>query len=228
MLFLFVSYIMQKIYAFSGLGADKRVFSKLDFSGYEVIYIGWLLPEVGETLSDYALRLALYYQIPAKGAFVIGVSFGGMCIAELAKTYDFKKIVFVSTAKTKYELPKLYRLSTYFPIYKFIPEKVLNTHTILLNWLFTINTKAEKELLKEIMEDSDPTFLKWAMQAIVGWKNEKIPKDFLHLHGCCDRIIPINCVKDAIPTAKAGHFMIWSKAEQLSVYIRKYWKEGIS
>lgn len=213
---------MQTIYAFSGLGADSRAFANLDLSGYTVVHIDWLLPNSRESLSDYVLRLAEKYSIPKQGAFVIGISFGGMCLSTLAKTYDFAKIVFISTAKTKYELPRSYRFSKYIPLYKLIPAQQLTKSNAILAWLFSAKTSVEKQLLKEIIEGSNPTFLKWAINCIIHWDNTVIPTNFFHIHGDEDRIIPISNVKYMMRIRNGGHLMALNKAEELSLHIRKY------
>ena len=41
---------MKKIFIFSGLGADKRVFSKLNLEEFEVIHIEWLPSIKNESL----------------------------------------------------------------------------------------------------------------------------------------------------------------------------------
>jgi hypothetical protein len=45
------------IYIFSGLGADERVFQKLDFTGLAITFIHWVIPHESEKIEDYATRL---------------------------------------------------------------------------------------------------------------------------------------------------------------------------
>ncbi len=35
----------KKVYCISGLGADQRVFNRLEFSGYKPVHINWLEPK---------------------------------------------------------------------------------------------------------------------------------------------------------------------------------------
>ncbi len=35
---------MSKIYIFSGLGVDKRVFHKIDFSNLNAVFVDWIDP----------------------------------------------------------------------------------------------------------------------------------------------------------------------------------------
>ncbi|HLG39082.1 MAG TPA: hypothetical protein VI461_05410, partial [Chitinophagaceae bacterium] len=67
---------MKKVYFISGLGGDKRVFSFLDLSFCEPVFIEWIKPLKKESLESYALRLR--NQIPEKNPVIVGVSLGGM------------------------------------------------------------------------------------------------------------------------------------------------------
>lgn len=213
---------MNTVYAFSGLGADKRAFEKLDLTGLNIIHLEWITPDRNESLESYSARLADYYTIPKRGAKVIGLSFGGMCVSELAKAYDFEKVILISTAKTKYELPRSYRLSKFLPLYKLIPEKQLTKPNAFLNWLFMAQSKAEKQILCEIIKDTNPLFLKWALHSIIHWQNTIIPKNYLHIHGDKDRIIPIANVDYTIAVKNGGHLMVLNHADELSAYIRRF------
>ena len=213
---------MQRIYAFSGLGADERVFGKLDLSGFELVHISWIAPRRHEDLESYVLRLAEHHRIPRQGAYVIGVSFGGICISQLAHYYDFAKIVLVSSAKTKDELPKLYTWTKFLPMdgpLSFLSRQKANIAT---NWLFGATDEEEKALLAAVIGDSDPTFTKWAIDAIRQWENIRVPENCLHIHGDQDRIIPIHNVDYSIRIRGGGHLMIWTKAAEISFPIRNF------
>ena len=66
------------VYFISGLAADRSVFKYIRLpEGYDAIYLEWIAPLPGETLPQYAERLA--QQMDATKPFgVIGLSFGGM------------------------------------------------------------------------------------------------------------------------------------------------------
>lgn len=212
----------KKVFAFSGLGADKRVFEQLDFSEMDLIHVVWLPPRPQEYLLSYVCRLAEHYNIPKKGATVIGLSFGGICLCELAKIYDFEKVVLISSAKTKSELPKSYALSGLFSLHKLIPEKQLTKTNPMLNWLFGVTSTHDKATLAAIFQDTDPQFLKWAIAQIVSWDNNVTPQNCLHLHGDKDRIIPIRNVDYSIKIRGGGHFMVMNKAQEISFHIRNF------
>jgi hypothetical protein len=66
----------RNLYLFSGLGADRRIFQKLDLSGYIVHYIEWIPPLGDESIEHYASRIS--NQIKEPNPVLIGLSFGGM------------------------------------------------------------------------------------------------------------------------------------------------------
>ena len=71
------------VYFISGLGADKRVFSKLQLDDqFSVNYIEWIAPLKKETLQHYASRLVT--QIDTTKPFqLVGLSFGGIRLGAL-------------------------------------------------------------------------------------------------------------------------------------------------
>lgn len=214
---------METIYVFSGLGADRRIFERLDLSGFRVVHIEWLKPRPAEAMESYVFRLAEHYQIPKQGALVMGVSFGGMCIAELSNYYDFKKTILISSAKTKDELPKVLGVSKYLSLHKLLPEPGrAKSANMLLYWMFGISSEEEKKLLQSILDSTDPDFQRWAVDKIVNWSNKHVPVNCLHIHGDKDRLIPIQNVDYTIRIKGGGHFMVWNKAQEISYPIRNF------
>ncbi len=214
---------MERIYLFSGLGADQRIFAQLDLSGFEIIPIQWLKPRPAEAFESYVFRLAEHHQIPKQGSTVIGLSFGGICISELSKYYDFHKTVLISSAKTKDELPKVLSFSKLLAIHKKMPSPTqLKWANPIIYWFFGIKTDQEKKLLNDMMVDADPDFEQWAIDKIVHWDNVHVPQNCLHIHGDKDRLIPIQHVDYSIRIRGAGHFMVWNKATEISFHIRNF------
>src|SRR5690349_1052469 len=153
---------MQKVYYISGLGADKRAFSFLDLSFCEPVFVDWISPLKNESLKDYALRLR--QQIKEEHPTVVGVSFGGMLATEMAKTDGQMKAIIIASNKSAREFPAYLRVGKYFPVYKLLPGKWLKTGK--LNWILGAKGEEQKKLLRAILADADPAFLKWAIGAI--------------------------------------------------------------
>ena len=75
----------KELYIFSGLGADERVFQRIDFSGFSTTFIKWIVPQDKETIENYATRLL--DQITTTKPTLIGLSFGGLIAVEIVFNY---------------------------------------------------------------------------------------------------------------------------------------------
>lgn len=202
------------IHVFSGLGADERAFCKLDFAGYEVVHIRWITPEKDETLERYAARLLT--QITTPEPMLIGLSFGGIMAVEVAKLIPARKVILLSSAKNRREIPFYYRLFGALHLHKCLPTRLLTTPNPITDWFFGVQTPEDKALLAAILRDTDRAFLAWALDKIVQWQNTQPVANLIHIHGQKDRILPISYVNADISIAQGGHLMVLSQARQIS------------
>ncbi|MCX2575250.1 alpha/beta fold hydrolase [Pedobacter sandarakinus] len=209
-----------KAYLISGLGADSRIFAKLALPSHiEISHIEWITPNSGEKLSDYAARLS--NAIDTKRPFIlIGVSFGGMLAVEIAKI--FKPILTIIISSTIYSkhLPLTYRIVGRLNLTQFIPSSLFKSaNKFTQNFFFGTKTKQEKKLLKTIVNDTDPMFLKWAISSIVTWQNQTRPENLHLIHGKADRILYSKQSKPDFWIEEGTHFMVYQKADQISKII---------
>lgn len=202
---------MKEIYLVSGLGADKRVFASLDFSPFKTNHIEWVDPLKNETIEHYAKRLIR--QIKTPSPILIGVSFGGMVAVEIAKQIDVEKIILISSAKTKYEIPVYFRCAGLLGINKLLPARLFKTVNRASYWLFGTTTKNEKELLRSVIGETDSNFLYWAIDKIVNWRNITALGNLTHIHGTNDKILPLRTADYRIHDG--GHLMVISKGREL-------------
>lgn len=203
---------MKEIYLLSGLGADKRVFEFLDLSNFKVNHVDWIEPTDNETIQSYAQRLL--QQITTDRPIIIGVSFGGIMTIEIAKLIETEKLILISAAKTKDDIPVFYRLIGQLGLHKIIPTWMLKNINPLTYWLFGTKTKKQKDLLKEILNDTEDKFLKWAIDKIVNWENVTELKNVKTIHGTADKILPFK--KADFKIINGGHLMIIDKADELN------------
>jgi hypothetical protein len=76
-------------------------------------------------------------------------------------------------------------------------------------------------LLKNILQDTDPAFLKWALRTIALLQNQTLPANLFHIHGTKDRLLPFRKNRGIIPVENGGHLMILSKAEEISTLLKE-------
>jgi len=209
---------VNEIYIFSGLGVDKRVFDNIDFGSLNPKFIDWIPPLKNESLSSYSKRISK--KIDSENPILIGLSFGGIVATEISKNINTKKLILIATAKTKYELPLLYRIAGKLYLNKLIPNRILKKQNLLTNWFFGVKTIQDKKLLKQILKETDLNFLKWAINEIVNWKNIEKIKNYIHIHGNKDKIIPIRNVEADFIINNGGHFMTVTKSAEIEKIIK--------
>lgn len=205
-----------KLYCLSGLGVDKRAFQNINVKGVELVHINWIDPVSNESLAAYSKRLFEIVQ-PEDGYHLIGVSFGGMIAAEFSKLKKPKKLFLVSTINSASELSQLFKFGAALRLHKITPSGLMRKSNFITNYLFGVRDRKEKILLKEILRDTDPHFLKWAINAIVGWKNSEKPTG-IKIHGNNDKLLPLSSDSDFI-IGGGGHFMIVSRGKEISEII---------
>jgi pimeloyl-ACP methyl ester carboxylesterase len=208
---------MREIYLLSGLGADKRVFDFVDLSGFKLNHVDWIDPTDNESIENYAKRLL--GQIRTERPTIIGVSFGGMVTVEIAKQMDTEKVILISSAKTRFDIPFYFRIIGQLGLNKLVPSRIFKTVNSLTYWFFGTTTKKEKELLKAIIKETDRKFLSWAIDKIVNWRNTTLLTNLTHIHGTDDKILPFKTAD--IKVFNGGHLMIINKGNDISGLIRQ-------
>lgn len=210
---------MKSIYCISGLGANEKVFSHLDFGDNKVTFIKWKLPEKNEPISDYAKRMA--NEIKDENPVLLGLSFGGMMSIEIAKIIPVEKIILISSIKDFHEMPLFMRIAGKLKLDKMIPlkpYKFLNTYQ---NYRLGVETEEQKIMVNDYRNSVNQQYLDWAIDVILNWKNEWTPENLVHIHGESDRIFPANKLKVDYSIPGAGHMMVISNAGDINKILKE-------
>ena len=193
------------------------MFQNFSFEGFEVVHIDWDLPLENETLQNYALRIS--ENIKDENAILIGLSFGGILSVEISKIKKFKKVFLLSSAKTKFEIPFYYRFLGKLNLLRIIPSSILKRVNSLTYLVFGAKTNFEKNLLKDIIKNTDKHFLKWALHQIMNWKNENYSENIVHIQGDSDLILPHNFIKYDYLIKDGTHFMTLNQSKEIETII---------
>ena len=209
------------VYFISGLGADKRVFTKLNIEHPHQKHIEWEIPFKNESIKNYSERLINQID-KTKEIILIGVSFGGIIAQEIASIIPIKKIIILSSVKSEHEFSWQLKFVSKTNLYRLFPASLLLfLNKLTANYYFGIKTKEESILLRKIINDTNPIFMIWAISRIMNWKH-KTEENILHIHGIEDKIFPINTLKNYLPIKETGHFMVYDKASDVSKIINDH------
>jgi len=214
--------LAKELYILSGLGADERVFQRLNFEEFSITYIKWIVPLNNETIENYAKRLI--EQIITSKPILIGLSFGGLIAIEIAKQIETQKVILISSAKTYKEIPIYFRIAGQIGIHKLLSSQILKSTNFVTNWFFGVNSKIDKQILKDVINDTDPTFLKWAIDKAVRWNNHTQIQNLFHIHGKSDKILPSRFVSCNQIINSGGHLMVLDKHEELNIILQNQLK----
>ena len=205
---------MKHIYCISGLGADERVFHKMNFPGYELHFINWITPDKNENIDAYAKRLLS--QIHHKNPVLIGLSFGGMMCIEIAKKINCELIILISSVKNKNEIPRWMRLSGKLKLNRIFSMRSFKLIEPLEDYYLGVETAEEKEMVHTYRKNIDQFFANWAIDNILNWKNMSVIENIYHIHGDNDRIFSVKKLHPDFIIKGGGHFMILNKSEEVN------------
>jgi pimeloyl-ACP methyl ester carboxylesterase len=196
-----------KIYFISGLAADKRMFKYIQLpAGYEAVFLNWIEPLKKESLRQYAIRLATGINT-AEPFVILGLSMGGMMAVEIALRHQPVATILVSSLYSHKQLPRKIRWVSALGVHRWVPISFLKSASVVKRF-FTTEATADKMMLKQIIKESNTTFIRWAITAMVEWRNEVLPNHLYHLHGTKDNILPIRYVNPTHTIEKGGHLMV--------------------
>ena len=209
-----------KVYFISGLAADSRVFKHIHLpEEHEMVFLDWIEPHKEESLRSYAARLS--EKIDLKSPFaLVGLSMGGMMASEIAKIHQPVATILLSSVPVNTHLPFYFQWAYRLRLHRLVPVGLLKSASVLKRGL-TPDSTEDKLILKQVIKDSDPAFIKWAMQAILSWKNDDIPQRYWHIHGTRDEILPLKYTNPSHRIEGGNHLMIMSRAEEINTLLRE-------
>ena len=174
-----------------GMAASPQIFELIKFpSNFKIIYLTWIKPNLNETLKSYAKRMSIL--INDINPVLIGVSFGGILVQEISKHIKVKKLIIISSVKSKVELSLSMKFAKKTGIHHLLPLNWIDDLEKLLLFVFGPSIKARVDTYKKYLSQRDPDYLKWSINQIVNWKQIKYDKNIIHIHGEKDKVFPLN------------------------------------
>jgi len=205
---------MRIVYCISGLGADERVFQRLRVREVEFRFLRWLVPLDKETIESYSKRMIS--QLEEKNPLLMGVSFGGMMALEISKHISTRKVILLSSVKSRKELPEWMKFSGQLGLNRMTPRRPWKWMGGMENHFLGTEGFEEEDLAKSFRRNVDPRYLRWAINQVVNWQNQVQPLNLFHIHGTRDKIFPIRKINPTHIVEGGGHFMVMNRAPEIS------------
>lgn len=199
------------VYLMPGMCASPKIFEhiKLPEDQFKIHYLEWIIPLENETIDAYALRMTEY--INNDNVVLLGVSFGGVLVQEMAKHINVKKLIIVSSVKTEEELPKRMKVAKLTKAYKLLPTQLVSNIDMLAKYAFGKSVTKRMELYEKYLTVKDSKYISWAIEQMICWNQGIHDPEIVHIHGGKDMVFPIKNIKNCIVLEKGTHIMIINK-----------------
>lgn len=205
-----------------GLAAGPSIFEniKLPEEQFEMYFLEWFLPIENESIESYALRMT--QKITHNNPVLIGVSFGGVLVQEMAKIIKTDKVIIISSVKTNKEFPSRFKIARNTKAYKLIPTQLLADIEKLVKYAFGDNIVAKRlKLYEKYLSVRDKHYLDWAVETILCWNQKEINEAVIHIHGDADEVFPIKHIRKCIVVKGGTHIMILNKFKWMNENLPK-------
>jgi pimeloyl-ACP methyl ester carboxylesterase len=204
------------VYFMPGLAASPAIFEriKLDESIFEVFLLEWEIPLKKEPLSDYAFRISK--KIQHENPVLIGVSFGGILVQEIAKHIKARKVIIISSVRSNVDFPRRMKIGKTTKAYKLIPMKLILNIENLAKFSFGEKINKRIKLYEKFLAVRDLHYLQWAVETVICWDRDKIDEKVIHIHGDQDDVFPIKYINSCIVVKGGTHIMILNKYKWLN------------
>ncbi|TJY34132.1 alpha/beta hydrolase [Pontimicrobium aquaticum] len=207
------------VYFMPGMAANPSIFEfiKLPEDKFMIHLLEWVIPQPNETLVTYAKRMSS--KIEYDDVVLLGVSFGGVLVQEMSKFLKLKKLIIVSSVKTKHELPIKMKLAKATKAYKLLPTQFVGNFDSFAKYAFGETIKKRVKLYKKYLSVNDKRYLDWAIHNMMCWEQEEVIPGIIHIHGDKDPVFPIKHITNCITVKGGTHVMIINKYKWFNTHL---------
>ena len=182
------------VYLMPGMAASPRIFEFIKLPPEFILQpLSWIPPKKKESLAAYAARMTK--RIQHKHPILIGVSFGGILVQEIAKLISCKQVIIVSSVKSNTEFSRFIQLARSTGAYKLLPTQWIQNLESLCLFVFGKSIQSRVEAYQKYLSERDPNYLNWSIDKLVHWDQHQAPKGVIHTHGDKDSIFPIHKIE---------------------------------
>ena len=156
------------VYCMPGMAASPKIFEYIHLpKPYKLHLLSWILPMKEESLSAYAKRMS--ERVSAVDSVLIGVSFGGVLVQEMAKHIQVRKVIIVSSIKSRNELPLPIKMARTTNAHKLLPTQWINNLDALALFAFWKGIQKRLKLYQKYLSERNPDYLDWSIDTLVHW-----------------------------------------------------------
>jgi pimeloyl-ACP methyl ester carboxylesterase len=217
----------------SGMGADARMFAKIRPMLPNLIVPHWLPPIAGESMKDYARRMAAHID-PGGPCYIGGASFGGFLALEMIPYLNARGCFLIGAVRRPGELPALLRwLRPAKPLLRVLPLQLFWWASgVMAALLGPVLPRRMSEFLW-LGSSLDPEFFRWSAGALLDWAvsdsqstpgRTAVASTFggvpvYQIHGRRDRVLPAARTRPDVLIPRGGHVIALSHPREVAGFI---------
>ncbi|MFS4468062.1 alpha/beta hydrolase [Maribacter sp. 2210JD10-5] len=202
-----------------GMAAGVSIFEyiKLPKNTFECYYLQWKTPQKGIGLAAYAKEMCK--EIIHDNPVLVGVSFGGLLVQEMAKHIAVRKVIIISSIKKASELPKKMLFARYTKVHKLLPTGLINNVELLAKYAFGETVTKRLALYEKYLDIRDKHYIDWCIDQMVNWKQKECAENVIHIQGEKDTVFPLENIKDCTIVKNGTHTMIIHRAKWFNEHL---------
>jgi len=128
-----------------------------------------------------------------------------------------QKTILISSIGCNKEFPLWLRLARKTKAYKLVPNFMFHPKTLSSAYrLIDLKAGKHKALMLQFILQTNPQFMKWAIEAILNWQNCERPAKVFQIHGNSDKMLPLKYTRPDVVIQQGSHFMVLTKACEVS------------
>jgi hypothetical protein len=144
-----------------------------------------------------------------------------MICVELNEILTAQKVIIISSAKNRSELPFRYKFQRVIPIYKILPARSLLFGAKFLQPIVEPDRDRNKETFKSMLSAKNPVYIKRTIEMIIKWDRKKNTKKMIHIHGDNDHTLPIRRVNCDYIVNGGSHMMTLTRFDVITGILKK-------
>ncbi|WP_339656212.1 alpha/beta hydrolase [uncultured Maribacter sp.] len=201
------------VYCMPGMAASSAIFEYIELppDKFELHFLEWTIPTVGISFTEYAQNMCS--KIADENIVLLGVSLGGLLVQEMSNFIHVRKVIIVSSVKTRYELPKRMLFARYTKVHKLLPTGLISNVELLAKYAFGESVAKRLSLYERYLSIRDKSYIDWCIDQLVNWKCVKPCDNIVHIQGENDNVFPISNITDCLMVLNGTHTMIIHRAK---------------
>jgi pimeloyl-ACP methyl ester carboxylesterase len=197
------------IYLLPGIGSDSRIYDSLHFDSERFIIknVVYKTPAKQDNMASFAKTLLT--QIDTTSKFIlIGTSLGGMLSVELSEICTPQKVILISSAKNRNDLPPIYKMQREFRLYKIVPAFIYKLTSRPMQKLVEPDRRKYGATFSAMLKAKKPLYLKRTAGLIMKWERGENRKPVIQIHGTNDHTLPFRNIQNSNFSIKNGSHMM--------------------